>query len=51
VTGLAVVAVGWVCLAVGLIITVAVWTLIPIGACTLAAGLLVDWEAARGKRS
>jgi hypothetical protein len=51
VTGLAIIVAGWVCIVVGLVLTVALWTLIPVGAVTLAAGLLIDWEAIRGQRT
>jgi hypothetical protein len=52
VIGLTIAAVGWVCLAVGLVLVLGVWPLVPVGALTCAAGLAFDWEAVRrGKRS
>jgi hypothetical protein len=43
-------ACGWVCLAVGLVLVVGAWVLIPVGAVTTAAGLFLDWEATSDKR-
>lgn len=49
--GLAVMAVGWLCVLVGLVVVLGLWALIPVGVVTLTAGLWFDWEAPRGKRS
>lgn len=49
--GLVMAAVGYVTAACALVWTVGAWTLIPAGVVLVAAGLLVDWEAATdGKR-
>ena len=48
-TGLLVSAVGWVLVAVGLVVTFGVWLLIPVGVVTFVAGVLVDWEAVRAE--